>query len=70
VLRLKKGPWAKDGAAEAVFVIQGDRAVRRAVRLGVEGEDAWEVLSGLAVGDEVIVADLKEYLDLTQIKLR
>lgn len=70
VLRLRKGPWAKDGAAESVFVVQGDRAVRRAVRLGVEGEGAYEVLSGLAVGDEVILSDLKDYLDLTQIKLR
>ncbi len=69
-LRLKKGPFAKDGAAEAVFVVKGNRAVRRAVRFGVEGEDAFEVLSGLAPGEEVIVSDMKEYLDLTQIQLR
>src|SRR5262249_20256185 len=70
VLRLAKGPYARDGAAERVFVVLGDRAVRREVRFGAEGEDCFEVLSGLAPGDEVIVSDLKDYMDLTQIKLR
>jgi HlyD family secretion protein len=70
VLRLVKGPYAKDGAAEQVFVVVGGRAVRREVRFGAEGEDRFEVLSGLALGDEVIVSDMKDYLDLTQIQLR
>jgi HlyD family secretion protein len=70
VLRLAKGPYARDGAAERVFVVQGDRAVRREVRFGAEGEDCFEVLSGLAPGEEVIVSDLKDYMDLTHIRLR
>ena len=70
VLRLAKGPYARDGAAQQVFVVAGDRALRREVRFGAEGEDRFEVLSGLAFGEEVIVSDMKDYLDLTQIKLR
>ena len=70
VLRLAKGPYAKDGAAQQVFVVMGGRAVRREVRFGAEGEDRFEVLSGLAAGDEVIVSDMKDYLDLTQFKIQ
>ncbi|HTQ81246.1 MAG TPA: HlyD family efflux transporter periplasmic adaptor subunit [Thermoanaerobaculia bacterium] len=70
VLRLAKGPYAKDGAADQVFVVSGNRAVRRPVRLGAEGEDRFEVLAGLEKGDEVIVSDMKDYLDLTQIAIR
>jgi HlyD family secretion protein len=75
VLRLAKGPYAKDGAATQVFVVAGGsggggQALRREVRFGAEGEDCYEVLSGLALGDEVIVSDMKDYLDLTRLKLR
>lgn len=38
-----------------LFVAQGGKAVRRAVQLGLQTQDAVEVLSGLAEGEAVIV---------------
>jgi RND family efflux transporter MFP subunit len=39
------------------FVVTGEgRAERRELRLGLEGEDALEVLSGLALGEQVVIA--------------
>ena len=70
VLRTPKGPFAKGGATEPVFVIEGDRAVRRTVRLGVSGYDHYEVLDGLAEGEEVILSDMSDYTHLEQVSLK
>lgn len=70
VLRIPKGPFAKGGATEPVFVLKGDQAVRRTVRLGVSGYDHYEVLDGLAEGEEVILSDMSDYTHLEQVSLK
>jgi HlyD family secretion protein len=69
-LRLPKGPFAQGGAAEPVFVIRGDRAVRRSVRFGVSGYDHLEILDGLSEGEDVILSDMNEYEHLEQVSLK
>jgi HlyD family secretion protein len=70
VLRLRKGPFAQGGAVQHVFVVDGDRAVRTAARIGLAGRDHVEIVSGLEIGDEVIVSDMRERLHLEAIELR
>lgn len=48
----------RDGVADAVLVVEGDRVRRRDVRLGAQGEDRVEVLSGLRAGDRVVARDV------------
>lgn len=69
-LRVPKGPFAQGEGTDEVFVVAGDRALRRPVRFGLVGYDALEVVDGLEVGDEVIVSDMKDYSHLDQIKLK
>lgn len=69
-LRLPKGPFAQGGAKESVFVIHGDRALRRTVRFGVSGYDYLEVLDGLSEGEEVILSDMNDYEHLEQVSLK
>lgn len=47
----------RDGAADVVFVLDGDTYRRRAVQVGASGEDRVEVVSGVAVGERVVVTD-------------
>ena len=68
-LRVPKGPYLQGGVIQKVFVVDGDRAVRRDVRLGVSGYDHSEILEGLAEGDQVILSDMKDYLHLEQVKI-
>lgn len=70
VLRIPKGPFAKGGATEPVFVLKGDHAIRRTVRLGVSGYDYYEVVDGLAEGEEVILSDMSDYTHLEQVSLK
>ncbi|HYO15002.1 MAG TPA: HlyD family efflux transporter periplasmic adaptor subunit [Thermoanaerobaculia bacterium] len=69
-LRVPKGPFAQGTGADEVFVVQGDRAVRRTARFGVSGYDHYEVLDGLAAGDEVVLSDMSDYEHLEQVKLK
>jgi HlyD family secretion protein len=69
-LRVPKGPYAQGGATEKVFVVQGDEAVSRSVRFGLSGYDFFEVLDGLAPGDEVILSDMRDFADLERVKVK
>ncbi len=69
-LRVKRGPFADGAGARDVFVVRGDRAVRTRVEVGAASFDAIEIVSGLAEGDEVIISDMRDYLHLTELRLR
>ena len=68
-LRVPKGPFAQGGGTDDVFVVKGDHAVRRRVRFGLSGYDFYEVLDGLAPGEEVILSEMKDYQHLERVNL-
>ncbi len=53
----------RDAGRDAVFVVESGRAVRREVRLGAQGGDVVEVLSGLEQGERVVVRDADRLRD-------
>ena len=69
VLRIPRGPFVQNGSAQEVFVVAGDRAVRRSVRLGIAGRDWLEVQGGLSEHDQVIVSDMQDYLGSSTLAL-
>ena len=68
-LRVKRGPFADNDARQA-FVVRGDRAVRVPIQVGVAGADDLEITSGVSEGDEVIISDMKDYLHLTEVRIK
>lgn len=69
-LRLKKGPFAEGDGYRQAFVVHGDRAVRTPIGLGIASFDEFEVVNGLADGDEVIISDMRDYLHLREISIK
>ena len=67
VLRLKNGPFYQGGQEQPVFVLSGGRAVRRVVRFGDSNADYVQVLSGLQVGEEVVISDTKAYVGTSEL---
>jgi HlyD family secretion protein len=63
---------ASDNSSIDIFKITdgGARAVRARARLGQGSNDRVQVLAGIAPGDTVIVSDMSNYLDQTQVRLR
>ena len=51
-----------------MFVVKGDRAVRTPVRLGLGSYDDFEVVSGLAEGDEVVISDMSAYQHVREVR--
>ena len=56
------------GSNSYAFVVRDDEAVRIPVRFGLAGRDRIEVLEGLREGDEVVISDISEYEDVSQVK--
>jgi HlyD family secretion protein len=69
-LRIRKGPFIEGDGFRQAFVIRGDRAVRTPITLGLSSFDDYEVVNGLADGDEVIISDMRDYLHLKEIGIR
>ena len=69
VLRLPRGP-ALQGGRQELFVVADERLVRRSVELGLAGPEVWEVRSGLAEGDQVVLTDLSDHARAKEIRLR
>lgn len=61
--------FASDKGRSEVFVIQGDKAVKRLIKVGVRSADKIEVIEGLNPADEVILSDMDEYKHLEEIGL-
>jgi HlyD family secretion protein len=69
-LRVRKGPFAQSDTGGVVFVVEGDRAVARKVKLGLSGYMHYEVVSGLDEGDEVIISNMEDYLQMKEVRIR
>jgi HlyD family secretion protein len=69
VLRLKNGPFYQGGQEQPVFVLAAGRAVRRMVRFGDSNADYVQVLSGLAKEEEVVISEMKNYVDTPELRV-
>jgi HlyD family secretion protein len=61
-LLLAMGGFYKDTGGNWVFVVDGDRAVRRDIKLGRKmGSEYFEVLEGLKPGEKVITSSYENF---------
>jgi HlyD family secretion protein len=70
VLRVKNGPFYQGGNEQAVFVVEGDKAVRRTVRFGDSNFDFVQITDGLRPGDEIILTDTKDFIDTPELTIK
>ena len=68
-LVVRRGALARTNAHIA-FVVRGDRAVRVPVRFGLTGRETIEILEGLSEGESVVISDVTEFEDVSEIKLK
>lgn len=68
-LRIKKLEGFENGQKHRMFVIEGEKAVKKEFTLGIIGNEYCEVLSGLNEGDQVIVEGLNAFRQSDEIEL-
>lgn len=61
VLRVANGPAFKGAKQQFVFVLEGNKAVRREVEIGLSNFDYVEVISGIQPGERVVVSNMEKY---------
>jgi HlyD family secretion protein len=67
VLKVERGGFVDSGGI--AYVVEGDRAIRRPIKLGAMSVSEVEILSGLAPGDRIIVSSLADFADAPQVRL-
>lgn len=68
-LMLPRGPFIEAQGGRTAWVVDGEIAVRRAIRLGTASVTHVEVLEGLAVGDVVVIAGTDTFDDAERVQI-
>lgn len=70
VVRIKNGPAFKGARSQNVFVVSGDKAVKRRIVKGLINSDFVEINENLQVGERVIISDTKEFDHLDEFVIQ
>lgn len=69
-LLLARGGFYQTTGGNWVFVVEGDEAVRRDVRIGRQNPEYFEVLSGLMPGERVVTSSYENYEEIDKLILQ
>ena len=69
-LLLSRGGFYQTTGGNWVFVVEGDEAVRRDVRIGRQNPEYFEVLSGLMPGERVVTSSYENYEEIEKLILK
>ena len=70
VTRIEKGPFAQGHGIHDVFVIRGDRAVRIEASFGITSHEYYEIVDGIADGEEVIISDMTNHRNAEEVMIK
>ncbi|MDR3250755.1 MAG: efflux RND transporter periplasmic adaptor subunit [Tannerella sp.] len=70
VLRIANASYYVGKGEYELFVVNDDQLLKRKVQLGDSNFEYVEVVSGLQLGDEVVVSDMSDYLEKSKLKLK
>lgn len=69
VLMVERGPFLEQGGGNSAYVMDGNSAVRRAVRLGAASLGAVEVVEGAREGDRIVVSGADAFGDAERVRI-
>jgi HlyD family secretion protein len=69
VLMLARGPFIENQGGRYAYVMDGDIAVRRPIRIGATSVSAVEVLEGLQPGDRVVIAGTDNFENAERVSI-
>jgi HlyD family secretion protein len=67
VLKVERGPFTDAG--DIAYVVNGDLAVRRPIKLGATSVSEVEILQGLSLGDKIIVTSTDDFSSEPVVRL-
>jgi len=70
VLKVRRGPFIENFGGRSVYVLEGDLAHLREIRVGALSLTEAEILSGLSEGDTIILTDMTQFENAPTILVR
>jgi len=70
VVRVENGPFINGSGLQEIFVMEGDKAVKRKVKIGATNFYFAEIQSGVKEGEEIIISNMEDHLNREQIKIK
>ena len=70
IMVIPKGAFNQETAGKWIFVVKGNKAERRNIKLGRENPSYYEVLSGLNEGESVITSSYTDYKDIEELSIQ
>ncbi len=69
VMKVRRGAFLDSSRGRFVFVVKDGVAERRSITSGSTSVDAVEILSGLEIGEQVIVSSYDDFVDYNTVRL-
>ncbi len=69
VIRVENGSFYDGLVDQEVYIVRGDRAIRKIVDIGVANFDYVEIQGDIAEGDEVIISEMKKYRHMDEVEI-
>jgi HlyD family secretion protein len=69
VVKVKNGSAINGSGSQDIFVIDGDKAIRRKVIVGSTNFDWAEIKEGIKAGETIIISDMEEHIQKDKLKV-
>jgi len=69
-MKVPRGPFLEAGAGRQAYVLEDGIAVLRPIRVGSLSVSEVEIVSGLEIGDQIIISDTARFQGAERILLR
>ena len=69
-LVVSKGSFNQETAGKWIFVVKGNKAEKRNIKLGRENPSYYEVLDGLKEGESVVISSYSDYKDIEELSIQ
>jgi HlyD family secretion protein len=69
VVMVQRGPFVDAHGGRYIYVVDGDLAIRRDIRIGAVSVSAVEIVDGLAAGEKVVIAGSDSFEDAGRVHI-
>lgn len=69
VLRIPTGEAFNNSEKQYVFILKGNKALRKEIITGLKGSNYMEIISGANIGDEIILSDISSFRHMKEVEI-
>jgi HlyD family secretion protein len=67
---IKNGPFYRGGTKQEVFVVEGEKLIKKEVEFGVSNFNSVEITRGLLAGEELAISDMSDFERFEELNIK